>query len=136
MAYTEVLADERRDTTTGFLYHAIDWFAARDVTTERIMTDNGSAGRSRCFADEFRQRGIAHRFARPCTPRTNGKAERFVQTALREWDYAYIYRHSHERTGELAHWQHFYNHHRLHPALGFQPTSSCVPRNNVSNLSS
>lgn len=134
LAYTEVLADERRDTTTGFLARAIDWFAAQGVTTERVMTDNGSAYRSRCFADELRQRGIAHRFTRPYTPRTNGKAERFVQTALREWAYAYTYRHSAERTHQLADWQHFYNHHRRHSALGFQPPISRIHRNNLSNL--
>lgn len=134
LAYTEVLADERRDTTTGFLARAIDWFSAHGVTTERIMTDNGSAYRSRCFADALRQRGIAHRFTRPYTPRTNGKAERFVQTALREWAYAYTYCHSAERTLQLADWQHFYNHHRRHSALGFQPPISRIPRNNLSNL--
>lgn len=134
LAYTEVLADERRDTTTGFLARAIDWFSAHGVTTERIMTDNGSAYRSRCFADALRQRGIAHRFTRPYTPRTNGKAERFVQTALREWAYAYTYRHSAERTHQLADWQHFYNHHRRHSALDFQPPISRIPRNNLSNL--
>ncbi len=134
LAYTEVLVDERRDTTTGFLARAIDWFSAHGVTIERIMTDNGSACRSRCFADALRQRGIAHRFTRPYTPRTNGKAERFVQTALREWAYAYTYRHSAERTRQLAGWQHFYNHHRRHSALDFQPPISRIPRNNLSNL--
>lgn len=134
LAYTEVLADERRETTTGFLVRAVDWFSAHGVTTERVMTDNGSAYRSRCFADELRQRGIAHRFTRPYTPRTNGKAERFVQTALREWAYAHTYRHSDERTRHLANWQHFYNHHRRHSALGFQPPFSRIPGNNLSNL--
>lgn len=136
LAYTEVLADERRETTTGFLVRAVDWFSAHGVTTERVMTDNGSAYRSRCFADELRQRGIAHRFTRPYTPRTNGKAERFVQTALREWAYAHTYRHSDERTRHLANWQHFYNHHRRHSALGFQPPFSRIPGNNLSNLNS
>lgn len=136
LAYTEVLADEQRDTTTGFLVRAIDWFATQGVTTERIMTDNGSAYRSKAFAEALRQRGIAHRFTRPYTPRTNGKAERFVQTALREWAYTYTYRHSAERTRQLADWQHFYNHHRRHSALGFQPPISRIPRNNLSNLNS
>lgn len=136
LAYTEVLADEQRDTTTDFLRRALDWFADHGVITERVMTDNGSAYRSKAFAQALRQRGIAHRFTRPYTPRTNGKAERFVQTALREWAYAYAYRHSRERTEQLAHWQHFYNHHRRHSALGFQPPFSRVPPNNVSNLNS
>jgi transposase InsO family protein len=114
LAYTEVLPDEQRQTTTDFLARALAWFADHGVTVERVMTDNGSAYRSKLFAAELRSRGITHRFTRPYTPRTNGKAERFVQTALREWAYAYAYRHSSERTQQLAYWQHHYNHHRRH----------------------
>ncbi|NGY03421.1 IS481 family transposase [Solimonas terrae] len=134
LAYTEVLADERKDTTTGFLKRALAWFAEHSVTTRRIMTDNGMAYRSQPFADALRQQGIRHIFTKPYTPRTNGKAERFVQTALREWAYAYAYRHSSERTEHLARWQHHYNHHRRHSALGYQPPISRIPLNNVSNL--
>ena len=81
-------------------------------------------------------RRIRHSRTRPYTPRTNGKAERFVQTALREWAYAHAYCHSTERTDQLARWQHHYNHHRKHTAIGFQPPISRIPMNNLSNLNS
>lgn len=134
MAYTEVLGDEKKGTTTGFLERALAWFAAHGVITQRLMTDNGSAYRSQPFAAALRQRGIRHVFTRPYTPRTNGKAERFVQTALREWAYAHTYQHSTERTQHLAQWSHFYNHHRQHSAIGFKPPISRLPLNNLSNL--
>jgi len=134
LAYTEVLPDERKLTTTDFLERALAWFAAHGVCVERVMTDNGVAYRSKPFAAALAHRGIRHVFTKPYTPRTNGKAERFVQTALREWAYAYAYRHSNERTQQLAYWQHHYNHHRRHSALGFQPPISRIPLNNVSNL--
>lgn len=134
LAYTEVLPDEGQDSATGFLLRALDWFAGLGVTVERVMTDNGSAYRSKAFGRALADRGIRHSRTRPYTPRTNGKAERFVQTALREWAYAYTYRHSAERTDQLAHWQHHYNHHRKHTAIGFLPPISRIPVNNVSNL--
>ncbi|HEY0914389.1 MAG TPA: IS481 family transposase [Solimonas sp.] len=134
LAYTEVLPDERKQTTTGFLERALAWFSEHGVCVERLMTDNGTAYRSKLFAAALSEWGIRHVFTRPYTPRTNGKAERFVQTALREWAYAYAYRHSDERTRHLACWQHHYNHHRRHSALGFQPPISRIPLNNVSNL--
>lgn len=101
LAYTEVLSDERKATTTGFLERALDWFAEQGVSTQRVMTDNGVSYRSKPFAAALEGRGIRHVFTRPYTPRTNGKAERFVQTALREWAYAYTYSHSTERTEYL-----------------------------------
>ncbi|MBV8063300.1 MAG: IS481 family transposase [Nevskia sp.] len=134
LAYTEVLPDEGQDTTTGFLLRALDWFANLGVTVERVMTDNGSAYRSKIFGRALADRHIRHSRTRPYTPRTNGKAERFVQTALREWAYAYAYQHSTERTDQLARWQHHYNHHRKHTAIGFLPPISRIPMNNVSNL--
>ena len=134
LAYTEVLPDEGQDTTTGFLLRALDWFAGLGVTVERVMTDNGSAYRSKTFGRALADCHIRHSRTRPYTPRTNGKAERFVQTALREWAYAYTYRHSDERTDQLAFWQHHYNHHRKHTAIGFLPPISRIPVNNVSNL--
>ena len=136
LAYTEVLPDEGQDSATGFLLRALDWFAGLGVTIEGVMTDNGSAYRSRAFAQALADRHVRHSRTRPYTPRTNGKAERFVQTALREWAYAYTYRHSAERTDQLAHWQHHYNHHRKHTAIGFLPPISRIPVNNVSNLNS
>lgn len=134
LAYTEVLPDERKTTTTRFLERALDWFAAHGVSVERIMTDNGASYRSKPFAEALQQRGIRHLFTKPYTPRTNGKAERFVQTALREWAYAHTYRHSTERTMQLVRWQHHYNHHRRHSAIGYLPPVSRIAMNNVSNL--
>lgn len=136
LAYTEVLADERKATTTGFLERALNWFSEHGVRVERVMTDNGVSYRSKPFAAALTQRNIRHIFTKPYTPRTNGKAERFVQTALREWAYAYAYAHSTERTAHLTRWQHHYNHHRRHSALGYQPPISRIPLNNVSNLNS
>lgn len=134
LAYTEVLPDERKATTTGFLERALAWFARHGIAVQRIMTDNGVSYRSKPFGVALQQRGIRHLFTKPYTPRTNGKAERFVQTALREWAYAFTYSHSSERTAHLAPWQHHYNHHRPHTALGYQPPISRIPLNNLSNL--
>ncbi len=134
MAYTEVLCDEKKATTTGFLERALAWFADHGVSAHRLMTDNGSAYRSQPFAAALRQRNIRHVFTRPYTPRTNGKAERFVQTALRASAYAYTYQHSNERTEQLVRWNHFYNHHRQHSAIGYKPPISRLPLNNLSNL--
>ena len=136
LAYTEVLADERKATTTGFLERALGWFSEHGVHVERVMTDNGVSYRSKPFAAALAQHDIRHIFTKPYTPRTNGKAERFVQTALREWAYAYAYSHSNERTAFLPRWQHHYNHHRRHSAIGYQPPISRIPLNNVSNLNS
>jgi transposase InsO family protein len=85
LAYAEVLADERKATTTGFLLRALRWFRARGIRARRVMTDNGSAYRSRRFAKALRLLVLRHIFTRPCTPKTNGKAERFIQTLMREW---------------------------------------------------
>ncbi len=85
LAYVEVLGDERRDTTTALMLRALRWFRAHGIRAERVMSDNGSAYRSRRFAKALRLLGIRHTFTRPYTPKTNGKAERFIQTLLRQW---------------------------------------------------
>jgi len=87
LAYVEVLADERRDTTTVFWLRPLRWFRSHGICAERVIIDNASAHRSRRFAKAPQSLGIAHVFTRPCTPKTNGKAERFVQTLLRELAY-------------------------------------------------
>ena len=94
LAYVEVLPDERRGSATAFLVRALRWFRARGVRVERVMTDNGSCYRSRLFAKALRWLGVRHIHTRPYTPKTNGKAERFIQTLLREWAYAIPYRSS------------------------------------------
>ena len=102
LAYAEVLPDEKKETVCAFTARALDWFARHGAVAERLMSDNGSAYKSYLFADLMRQRGIRHVRTRPYTPRTNGKAERFIQTSLREWAYATPHRSSDERTRAMS----------------------------------
>jgi transposase InsO family protein len=118
LAYTEVLPSLGREDATAFLTPALDWFARLGVRVERVMTDNGSAYRSRLFAAALQQAGIRHVRTRPYTPRTNGKAERFIQTSLREWAYARPYPTSVARNQAVGPWTDAYNLARPHSALG------------------
>jgi transposase InsO family protein len=127
VAYIEILPDQTAKTTVGFLERAIGWFAARGVTVQRIMTDNGSNYRSKLHARTIKRLAIKHLFTRPYRPRTNGKAERFIQTMLREWAYAIVYRTSEHRARALQPWLDFYNHQRPHGALGHQAPASRLP---------
>ena len=131
VGYVEILEDERADTAIGFLRRAVGWFAGQGVTIERVMSDNGVAYRSHAFADECRALTVAHKRTRPYTPRTNGKAERFIQTLLREWAYRFAYPTSHERRELLPRFLHVYNYHRAHTALGYQPPISRLHGNNA-----
>jgi len=131
VAYIEVLPNERKETTTAFLVRALDHFQALGISVARIMTDNGSAYRSHLIADLCRSRRMRHIFTRPYTPRTNGKAERFIQTALREWAYARPYHHSQQRTDALLPWLHSYNHHRPHRGIGGRTPISRLPKDNL-----
>ena len=126
VAYVEVLPDEHSVTVVGFLRRALIWFRRRGVLIERILTDNGSAYRSRFLAAVCRARRLGQRFTRPYTPRTNGKAERFIQTLLREWAYRVPYATSAHRAAALPRWLHYYNWHRRHSALRGQPPISRV----------
>lgn len=101
LAYTELLNDERKESAVAFTARAIDWFAGYGVTVERIMTDNGSAYRSHAFRDLLCERAVKHKRTRPYTPRTNGKAERFIQSSLREWAYARPFHSSSERAAAM-----------------------------------
>jgi transposase InsO family protein len=101
LAYSEILADERKASAVGFLERAFGWFAGHGVTVERVMTDNGSAYLSKAFRTAVAAAGFKHKRTRPYTPRTNGKAERFIQTSLREWAYARPYASSQERSMAL-----------------------------------
>jgi len=124
LAYVEVLGDERRDTTTGFLLRALRWFRDQGIRAERVMTDNGSAYRSRRFGKTLRLLAIRHIFTRPYTPKTNGKAERFIQTILREWAYGLAYPNSAARNADLPRWLDWFNRSRPHSALnGLSPLS-------------
>ena len=117
LAYVEVLPDERRTSTTGFLVRALRWFRARGVRVERVMTDNGSGYVARLFRKALRMLRIRHIRTRPYTPKTNGKAERFIQTLLREWAYAIPFRSSDTRAADLPRWLAWYNQNRPHASL-------------------
>ena len=118
LAYVEVLPDERAPTTVAFLERAISWFAERGVTIRQVMSDNGAPYRSDAWAACCASRSIHHIRTRPYRPRTNGKAERFIQTMLREWAYAAVYRDSRHRHQALRPWLSYYNERRPHGALG------------------
>jgi transposase InsO family protein len=121
LAYVEVLANERASTAVAFLRRCLAFYRARGVRVERVMTDNGSAYVSAVFAIACRGLGLKHCRTRPYRPQTNGKAERFIRTMLREWAYAAVYGSSAERTGALSDWLERYNTTRRHGALGHRP---------------
>ena len=120
LAYTEVLPDEKKENACAFLTRALAFFARHGVTVERVMTDNGSAYRSHAFRDLCAGSQLRHIRTKPYTPRTNGKAERFIQTSLREWAYARAYNSSAERTDAMIPWIDAYNTKRPHSALANQ----------------
>jgi transposase InsO family protein len=105
------------DHRNPHLEHAVAWFARHGVSIERVMTDNGSAYRSEAFAKALAAHQIRHKRTRPYTPRTNGKAERFIKTLLNEWAYGRPYRSNEERLCALPRWLRFYNHERPHRAI-------------------
>jgi transposase InsO family protein len=121
LAYVEVLPDERGESAAAFLRRAVAWFAEQGVKVERVMTDNGSAYRSVIHAATCQELGIRHLRTRPYRPQTNGKAERFIQTMLREWAYGRLYGSSAERSSQLAGWLDRYNYRRKHGSLGHRP---------------
>jgi transposase InsO family protein len=124
LAYSEMLPDERKESAVRFLERALDWFAGLGISVERVMTDNGSAYRSRLWRRACATRGLRHIRTRPYTPRTNGKAERFIQTGLREWAYAQAYTSSQRRQRALVDWLGHYNTVRPHTALANQPPAA------------
>ena len=117
IAFAQVLPDERKESAVAFLEAALAYYASLGVSVLRVMTDNGSCYRSRAFARTCRRLELKHLRTRPYTPRTNGKAERFIQSALREWAYARPYLTSDERVAELPAWLHRYNWHRPHGGI-------------------
>jgi transposase InsO family protein len=127
VAYVEILPNQTAKTCVGFLERAIAWFAALGVTVQRIMTDNGPGYRSKLHARTIKRLKIRHLFTRPYRPRTNGKAERFIQTLLRKWAYFVVYRTSEHRARALTPWLHFYNHQRPHGSLGHQAPATRLP---------
>lgn len=130
--------DERKESAVAFLEQVVEHYRACGIRVQRVMTDNGSAYRSRDFAEACRRLQLRHLYTRPYTPQTNGKAERFIQTALREWAYAASYATSQQRREALQDWLHHYNCHRPHSALGGRPPVSrlMLSQNNLLKLHS
>jgi transposase InsO family protein len=124
LAYVEVLPDEKGTTAAGFLRRAVDWFKGMGVTVERVLSDNGSCYRSGVHAAACAELGMRHLFTRPYRPRTNGKAERFIQTLTNRWAYGAIYGSSAERTAALPGWLDHYNFRRRHGSLGHRPPAA------------
>ena len=117
VAFSKLYPDETAASATAFFTAATDYYRRLGITVRRVLTDNGGCYRSRAFNARCSQLGLRHRYTRPFTPRTNGKAERFIQTALREWAYAHAYNTSAQRAQHLAPWLHRYNWHRPHASL-------------------
>ena len=124
VGFSQMLADETAKSACAFLLAALRYYRSLGVHIAQVMTDNGSAYKSRRFAKLLRRLRIRHIRTRPYTPRTNGKAERFIQTLLREWAYAYRYPSSQHRTDELQPWMYHYNFHRPHSATSHKPPAS------------
>jgi transposase InsO family protein len=124
LAYVEVLADEQGATAAGFLRRAVRFYAGYGITVQRVMSDNGACYRSAIHAVACRLLGLRHLRTRPYRPRTNGKAERFIQTMLGGWAYGAIYATSTERTAALDGWLWTYNHRRPHGSLSHKPPAA------------
>ena len=134
--FVQMHADEQKTSAIAFLKAAVAHYAALGVPIQRVLTDNGSAYRSKLFARTCQALGIKHSFTRPYRPQTNGKAERFIQTCLREWAYARSYANSAERTAWLPAFLAYYNTRRPHSALGYRPPASRLGGNNLLQLNS
>jgi transposase InsO family protein len=124
LAFTQILPDQKTHTTIAFLRDALDFFARHGIRVRALLTDNGSSYRSHQFRHACQLLGLKHRRTRPYSPQTNGKAERFIQTALREWAYATHWRDSDERNRSLPPWTDYYNRERPHGSLNYQPPIS------------
>lgn len=124
LAFSQILPNEKKESAVAFLKAAVAYYQSLGVTVARVMTDNGSCYRSKAFRKACSDLGLRHIRTRPYTPKTNGKAERFIQTALREWAYALAYPSSDRRAQELPVWLHRYNWHRPHGSLKSKPPIS------------
>jgi transposase InsO family protein len=127
IAYTAMHPDERRPSAVQFLHDAVAFYARLGIQVQRLLTDNGSAFRSGEFRAACQALGIKQKFTRAYRPQTNGKAERFIQSALREWAYRWTYQNSAQRTEALGHWLHHYNWHRPHHGIGGATPMSRLP---------
>ena len=124
LAFTQILPDQKTSTAIAFLRDAVDFFARHGIAIRALLTDNGSCYRSQYFRHACSELGLKHRRTRPYSPQTNGKAERFIQTALREWAYSTHWPDSDQRNLALAPWTDYYNHARPHGSLHYQPPIS------------
>lgn len=136
IAFTQIMPDEKKDSAVAFLKAAVAYYQSLGVKVERVMTDNGSCYRSRAFGKACKRLDLKHIRTKPYTPKTNGKAERFIQTALREWAYARAYDTSNQRARHLPLWTHRYNWHRPHASLKAQTPISRLglSKNNLLRL--
>jgi transposase InsO family protein len=136
VAFTQVYPEENRFSAEAFLRAAAAHFKRWGVPVQRVLTDNGMAFRSGLFAEACLELGITQKFTRAYRPQTNGKAERFIQSALREWAYGRVYENSDQRRQALPAWTHFYNWHRPHHGINLMPPVSrlSVPRKNLLTL--
>ena len=126
VAFSKIMKTERGRCAVAFLKAAVAYYASLGITVLRVMSDNGSCYRSRRFRSACLRLGLKLIYTKPYTPRTNGKAERFIQTALREWAYARAYDTSLQRADELPYWIHRYNWHRPHGRIGYVPPISTL----------
>ena len=129
--FVQMHSDERKSSAIAFLEASVAHYAAHGVKIKRLLTDNGSAYRSKLFNKTCQALGIKHTYTRPYTPQTNGKAERFIQTCLREWAYGRLWHNSEERTSWLPVFLDYYNNRRAHSALGYRPPASRLDGNNL-----
>ena len=136
IGFTDVHPDERAGSAVLFLRNAVAYYRSLGISIRRVLTDNGGAFHSTAFTQACKSLGIRQRFTRAYRPQTNGKAERFIQSALREWAYAFTYQNSQQRTDALDDWIHHYNWHRPHQGIGRLPPMSrlSASRNNLLTL--
>lgn len=124
LAFSQIRRDQKKESAIAFLNEAVTYYRSLGMKVTSIMTDNGSCYRAKAFARACRKLGLKHIFTRPYRPQTNGKAERFIQTVLREWAYARAYDTSDQRAKNLPIWLHHYNWHRPHGSLKAKPPIS------------
>ena len=138
IGFTDSIQTKGKVNATQFLRNAVAYYQSLGVQIKQLLTDNGSAFRSQDFAQACTALNVKHRFTRPYRPQTNGKAERFIQSALREWAYGFVYQNSLQRTDELDAWIHHYNWHRPHQGIGgvTPMTRLKTSRNNLLTLHS
>lgn len=136
LSFTQVHKNEKAVSAIAHLKAAVAWYRSMGINVKRVMTDNGACYKSHAFANACKQLRLKHVRTKPLTPRTNGKAERFIQTAMREWAYARPYETSDQRAQHLQKWQHMYNWHRPHGGINYQTPASRLGlnRNNLLRL--